>query len=357
MRYLVLIIAAIVLMPVCSAQDDPREFNEAWYAYVEAKGSGSDEDVLVAAKTVLEKGQQLLEANDERLPPLMKNYGEALYAVGDTDAARDVLQNTVELSEQIHGKDAPASIPIVMAYADSLAEPRNAGAQERHYRKALKIAEKNTGKASKEYADVAFRAGVRIYERSRTTSGKRYLEDAYEIYSGELGPASTEAGLTAYYLAKSEYSERDFKGSTEWGLLALDGLQQSPQYLGFARALLVQGYERRGMSDEATEHCVAIGRDSMISPNQDYLPLFRLAPKYPSGMLSSGREGYVDIEFTVDEQGFVRDPAVIGGDGGRPFEKEALAAVRKFRYAPKFVDGEAVATDGVKTRITFQLTK
>jgi TonB family protein len=342
-------------MPVSVAQEETREFNDAWFAYTAARDSGSKTEIRDTAKAVLDIARESLPSDDERLPLLMRNYGTALVDSGDVEAARDVLEQAVDLSKSIHGKRSVEVVPVLTAYADSLAEIRNGGAQDRYYREAMKIVAENSGKDSTEYADIALRAGIRIYEMSRTTSGKRYLEDAYEIYASELGPSSKEAGLAAYYLAKAEYSQRDFKGSTEYGLLALDGLQQNPEYLRFARALLVQGYERRGMSEEATEHCLAIGRDSMITPNQDFLPLFRLPPKYPPNMFSAGIEGYVDIEFTVDEQGFVRDPEVTDREGGKSFEKEALAAVLRFRYAPKFVEGVAVATEGVKTRITFKI--
>ena len=41
----------------------------------------------------------------------------------------------------------------------------------------------------------------------------------------------------------------------------------------------------------------------------------------------------------------------------KSFEKEALAAVERFRYAPRFEDGEPVAVEGVKTRITFEIRR
>ena len=39
----------------------------------------------------------------------------------------------------------------------------------------------------------------------------------------------------------------------------------------------------------------------------------------------------------------------------RMFDKPALAAVIKFKYKPRVVDGEAIATSGVKNMITFEL--
>lgn len=37
------------------------------------------------------------------------------------------------------------------------------------------------------------------------------------------------------------------------------------------------------------------------------------------------------------------------------FDKAALAAVAKFKYKPRIVDGRPIATSGVKNMITFEL--
>lgn len=129
------------------------------------------------------------------------------------------------------------------------------------------------------------------------------------------------------------------------------------------------------MTEEATQYCVAIGRISKLRPVQEHQPLFRLVPQYPGELLIAGVEGHVDFEFTVDEDGFVRDPRVINamstvgtaakstgsrltrsvGKTNLLFEKAALEALERFRYAPMFVDGVATPVQNVQTRISFQI--
>ena len=70
--------------------------------------------------------------------------------------------------------------------------------------------------------------------------------------------------------------------------------------------------------------------------------------------------GYVDLSFTVTEEGTVRDPYVIRSDACDEdaipsMEEAAIKAVLDFRYRPRVVDGEAVDVEGVRTRITFRL--
>ena len=88
---------------------------------------------------------------------------------------------------------------------------------------------------------------------------------------------------------------------------------------------------------------------------REHRPLFQQAPDYPLDMLATRREGFVDVGFTVDKDGFVQNPVVLKQTGGQSFEQAALDAVEQFRYAPKFVNGSAVETRFVKTRVTFNI--
>ncbi|MGH2567521.1 MAG: energy transducer TonB [Bacteroidota bacterium] len=65
-------------------------------------------------------------------------------------------------------------------------------------------------------------------------------------------------------------------------------------------------------------------------------------------------EGYVDLEYVVNEQGVVEHPVVLGSTNPL-FEPAAIKAVLKFKYKPRVVDGHPVAVSGVRTRITFEL--
>ena len=109
------------------------------------------------------------------------------------------------------------------------------------------------------------------------------------------------------------------------------------------------------------------GPGGMNIAEGDYLPIVRVAPVYPARALSQGREGFVDLEFTVTTAGTVRDPIVIRSEYagrtcdkpdrrcGSMFERNARNAVLKFKYKPRVVDGVPVDVPGVRTRITFML--
>ena len=87
--------------------------------------------------------------------------------------------------------------------------------------------------------------------------------------------------------------------------------------------------------------------------DSDVVPLVRVDPQYPPKAKQRRIEGWVDIQFTISPAGTVQDPKVVGANPPSVFEQSALRAVRRWRYSPKVVDGEAVARYGVGVRIRF----
>jgi TonB family protein len=65
----------------------------------------------------------------------------------------------------------------------------------------------------------------------------------------------------------------------------------------------------------------------------------RVNPDYPSAAKKDGISGFVDLEVTVSKQGNVDDVSVIQSTPSNMFDKSAVAAVRKWKYDPRFVDG------------------
>lgn len=91
-------------------------------------------------------------------------------------------------------------------------------------------------------------------------------------------------------------------------------------------------------------------------PDGDVLPIAKVSPVYPQRARSRGVEGYVIVEFTVDELGRVIDVRVVEAQPSSIFDRAAVDAVRRFKYKPRVINGEATAVTGVQHRLTFELT-
>lgn len=103
----------------------------------------------------------------------------------------------------------------------------------------------------------------------------------------------------------------------------------------------------------------------------DYLPIVKVQPVYPRRALSRGMAGWVIVEFTVTEMGTVENAFIVENCAmianlrrvdqeciDKPssiFDSAAVKAALKFKYKPKIIDGDPVATAGVQNKITFEL--
>jgi TonB family protein len=77
--------------------------------------------------------------------------------------------------------------------------------------------------------------------------------------------------------------------------------------------------------------------------------LKRINPVYPAGVTYSGEEARVVVEFIVDKRGRIRSPNVLDSPG-RPFDRAALEALRKWICAPGSIKGRPV-----ESRLTLTL--
>jgi protein TonB len=78
-----------------------------------------------------------------------------------------------------------------------------------------------------------------------------------------------------------------------------------------------------------------------------------VAPDYPPSALAHNVTGSVTVAYTVDEKGGTRDVRVVSAEPAGIFDRDTVAAVKRWRYAPVMVDNAAVA---VPARTAIQFT-
>ncbi len=91
-----------------------------------------------------------------------------------------------------------------------------------------------------------------------------------------------------------------------------------------------------------------------VLPPVDIEPrlIYGVQPSYPRRAEERGREGFVQIEFTVGVDGRVRDMVVIASHPQGLFDRAALDALEQRRYAPRLLDGRPV--DSRRMRVVFE---
>lgn len=85
-------------------------------------------------------------------------------------------------------------------------------------------------------------------------------------------------------------------------------------------------------------------------------PISQVPPRYPDRALEMGREGEVEIEFTIATDGSVKDAVVVRAVPEGMFDQSALNAIKKWHYTPQEVNGVRVDTPNRRAIIKFKLS-
>jgi protein TonB len=87
----------------------------------------------------------------------------------------------------------------------------------------------------------------------------------------------------------------------------------------------------------------------------DILPLQRIPPQYPRDAARTGVTGWVQLEVLVNADGSVRSARVVDAQPRGVFEAAAVAAVLRWKFKPKVLDGKPVEQRGSQ-KIEFSLS-
>ena len=93
-----------------------------------------------------------------------------------------------------------------------------------------------------------------------------------------------------------------------------------------------------------------------FSSDGEFLPIVKVAAKYPSRALQRGTEGYCTVEYTVTKTGETRDITVVDCPES-VFSSASVKAAEKFKYKPRVVDGEPIEVPRVQNRFIFEMQK
>lgn len=113
----------------------------------------------------------------------------------------------------------------------------------------------------------------------------------------------------------------------------------------------VPGVELAGSSAGMDAPGAGFGKDGEATP------IVRIEPKYPIQAARDGKEGWVQLRFTINQLGGVEDVKVIDAKPKRIFDKEARRALRKWKYKPKVVDGKPISQPGMTVQLDFKMNQ
>jgi TonB family protein len=358
MRLFLLTLSIFLFSSIATFADekaDKKAFKAAYSAYQAAVNGSNNTLARTEAKAAYQLGKKLYGARSKNVAALAQNYGRLLQG----KPAQNTLAEALTIYEELHGKGSYDLVDILTDLARSHAEFRNLSKANEYYTRALKIVEKK-GESNSMYEGIlTMEMGQVALSQAQSRNAIRYLKRAQKIFS-QLDGANAELRLaqTKFRIGKYLLATNKKKAATEKlnsALATFTKYEPTSRLTLSTHAFLIQAYEKRGLRDEATKHCQAIGAAKPQDPNQNYLPIYRTAPVYPASAIRAHKKGYSIVSATISPEGFVIDPKVVDSGGSPLFKKAALDAVVKFRYAPRFENGKPVATKDVKYKFEFNI--
>lgn len=357
-RILSLAVAASLASSAVLADEksDPKAFREAYNAYQLAVENGKRADAMAYAREAFEYGEKLFGPDHKNTAALLLNYGRLIY---NNEDARDVLADAVKRYEKLYGADSAEMIDPLMDLAANSAGIGTLGKAKRIYSRALKLGRIHYPDNALIEGQIRLEMGKISLQEARARSALKELRRAKDLLRDTDSPIATAKIAEAdFYIGKYMMADGKYERAEESLLKSLEVFEQHAPNSSMTlsnHAFLIRVYEEQGLRDQATKHCRAIGAKTPRNPDQEYMPVYLTGPVYPRAAQRAGKEGYAIVEFTVDKDGFVKDPYVVEVDGHKTFGTAAANVVSKFRYAPRYKGGSPVDSTGVRYRFSFNL--
>ena len=349
---LLLVVLIVLLSGGTTHADKKQDFRTAYQAYQRHVKAG---DIGKATEMAAESYRLGLKVYGKKSPDaarLAVNYAKLLNDAGDTQRARKVLKGKLKVMEDRYGKDAVELVLPLIELGRSGYDPRNPQKGLDHFQRASTLLDQQENelyRAKKNFDIVTI-----LLKRGRGIDSRAFVEKAHSVYSRRLQPRDFRLGLTSYHMGLWAASDGGHAESVEHFNAALTAFRTGDGKMGSlertVRIQLVSSFENLQQHESATEHCLALGSNQAWQTPVS--PVFSTKPVVPPAVIEDGLTGEVTLAFAVDEKGFVVNPE-IANSTAEVFDPIALDMIRRFRYAPRFVDGKPVLTDGLEHTIRF----
>jgi TonB family protein len=112
--------------------------------------------------------------------------------------------------------------------------------------------------------------------------------------------------------------------------------------------------ESRANDEEFNQYATGAFGFGVRDVNREYARIITIQPVYPQSAIDRRIEGYAVVNYTITSTGETEN-VVIVESSDTVFDRPAIEAAQKYRYQPRIVDGTPAATEGVISRIEFEL--
>ena len=172
---------------------------------------------------------------------------------------------------------------------------------------------------------------------------KQALSDTQATFAQRQQQTQVDAEAEKARLAKLEEDRKKQQEDTQRQAAQQLAQQQATQQQAAQQATAQREAEQRAAAQREADQRAAAQREAdqraaaqvkTTATASDLRAISTPSPKYPAEALRAGQSGEVLIEFTVGVDGSVSAARVVRGTPPRVFDREAVAAVRRWRFQP-----------------------
>jgi len=294
---------------------------------------------------------------------LLRELAASLTELGKPGAADQQMQYLQRVGEHAYGAEDPRITPLLCTMADWYLQRGQINEARDYFRRALYIVQKNNGEN-----DLAAVEPLRGYARSFV---RELILSNYGIrVQSETISAVPDSGPGEARPLDPHFLNADGERALLRALAILDANPaRAPDAL--LETLLQAGdwFQIKDQPQKALPYYQRVVasvpanldanlRDTVLGyPVPVYYPTPQLAARNLGRPANEVTERFVQVEFTVTAEGYIKDERIVEQDATGRQASQTLEAMRGARYRPKFVNGEPVETLAVSFRQTFKQKK
>ena len=338
--------------------------------------SGRHKEAVVPLERALLIDRRSFGLYDINQQSVLRQLAESLFKLGRTADAEKHVTYLQQLAERVYGRRDPRQVPILCYVAGWYADTGDFISARALYRKAIALVDQKLGPndpgaveplrqlAGTYTKELLFSTlGIRTVSRERLpTDATGVSNEGKQINPRYLGAEGEKALERALRILEAQPpSAHDTLLATlvemgDWFQIKHQPEKALPFYRR-AAALSVTLVNAAAVATSTASPTPPPEPTVLTFPVRIYYPAPANATRNSTLPPEQVNERFVEVQFTVTDEGEVSDAKITGANGTPREVADALSAIRAARFRPKFVNGEPVATTGMTNREVFRSRK
>lgn len=377
--------AAYIRTLLAKSDHDRIDWAEGLVRLGHAQGSGGDHEAAVgnyslAIDIYYDAGDRL----DPALIEPMSGAAESLIELGEYRGAADLLERVVHLEHVNHGVNSFAQVEALTQLSDlylALGRPGRALARQqavtqvyhrnfpgddvRKLPALLAEAEMMTKVGRLVDSHTTYRRAISMVERADGSRSPHLLNAIYEL-AWLLAGNSIMDGYNGYTTARRFIQRAEHIADNGDDITALE---RADAYIAIGDFLSIYTLDRRAAERRYRKAWTILAADeSFADVLEQRFARPQLLNEIPAGTspimknlmqslehVEAESDAQVLVRFDIDAEGLPRDIEVVEGDPSGYWDDLVLDHVDKFRFRPRFDDGDAVSYENMHWNVPYRV--